>query len=823
MRGPDTAEAFDAWLAGRGWEPLPFQRTTWTAWRAGASGLVHAPTGVGKTLALWGGAIRAWGGHDGQAGPHSLRYLWITPLRALARDTVRALREPVDALGLPWSVELRTGDTPSSLKARQRTTPPTAMVTTPESLSLLLSYRETRKAFEGLEAVVVDEWHELLGNKRGVQTELCLARLRRWVPGLRTWGLSATLGNLDEAMAVLLGPDREDGRLVRGPERPPPEVDIIVPDDLERFPWAGHIGLRTLPAVLEVIEEAGSTLLFTNTRSQAEIWFRALVEARPDWAGSLALHHGSLDRAERTAAEEGLARGTVRCVVATSSLDLGVDFGPVDRVVQVGSPKGVGRLLQRAGRSGHRPGERSRITCVPTHAFEVAEFVAAREAMAADRIEARRPVVRALDVLAQHVVTLALTARSSVADVLAEARSTHAFSGLAEAEWSWVLDFVGRGGPALKAYPRYAKVRVDEDGVLRVDDRGIARRHRMTVGTITSDGMMDVRFLKGGRLGSIEEGFVARLRPGDTFLFAGRRVSLVRVREMTAYVRLARGSGKGRVPRWLGGKLPLSSELGGAVADVLQRWEDADGAGESAALSPLLAIQSAWSALPGRDHLLVERARTREGHHLFLFPFLGRFVHDGMAALFAWRLTRDEARTVHVSANDYGFELASRERIELDDAAWRSLMGHDELVADVLASINSAELARRRFRDIARIAGLVFPGFPGQGKSARQIQSSSGLIYDVLERYDAQNLLLDQARREVLDADLQVGDLRDGLARLGAIPRIEVETRRLTPLAFPIWAERVQARVSSESWRERVSRMSLRLAGQWDRERARAG
>lgn len=833
--GAAAREALEGWFESRGWDPFPYQRRAWAAYRDGESGLLHAPTGMGKTLAVWGGPLLAGlarcGEGDGDA-PEPLRLLWITPLRALARDTVRALREPLESLGLPWSVELRTGDTGSPVKRRQRTRPPTVMVTTPESLSLLLSYPETRKAFSRLDSVVVDEWHELLGSKRGVQAELGLARLRRWRPELRTWGLSATLGNLDEAMEVLLGEGAPQGRLLQGPERPPPQVDTVVPDSLERFPWAGHVGLRTLPRVVEAVEAASTTLLFTNTRSQAEIWFRALHDARPGWAGELALHHGSLDRQERSAAEEGLAAGTLRCVVCTSSLDLGVDFAPVEQVIQVGSPKGVGRLLQRAGRSGHLPGARSRVLCVPTHAFELAEFAAARRAMARGRVEPREPVDRPLDVLAQHLVTVGLGGGFRPDELLAEVRTTRAFRDLSEEEWGWCLDFVGRGGPALQAYPRYARVR-EVEGRYRVPDRTVARRHRMGIGTITSDSAMEVRFLKGARLGTIEESFISRLRPGQHFLFAGRRVKLVRVREMTAYVRLARGTPSGRVPRWMGGRMPLSSELGTAVLEVLHRVGGGEVPGEAGegtvaepereALAPLLEIQARWSRVPEPGRLLVERTRTREGHHLFLYPFLGRFVHDGLAALWAWRLARERPRTIQASANDYGIELLTADPLTLDAGGWSALLARDGLAEDVLESVNAAELARRRFRDIAQIAGLVFPGYPGRGKSTRQIQASSGLIFDVFRRYDAGNLLLEQSHREVLERELEMRRMARGLEGLASAPRDEVGTPRLTPLAFPIWAERIQARVSSESWRTRVERMSVALTEEWEGEGARAG
>lgn len=567
--GPAWPESpFRGWMSRRGWEPFPFQEEVWSAFRRGGSGLVHAATGAGKTLAVLGGPLMEML----ETGPRSappLEILWVTPLKALARDTTAALQEAVEGVGMEWRVELRTGDTPSGARARQRRALPTILVTTPESLSLLLTHPDGAERFGGLRCVVVDEWHELLGGKRGVQTELALARLRRWVPGLRTWGLSATLGNPEEAAEVLLGPGA-GVQVVEGPTGDPPVVDSLIPLDPTRFPWAGHLGITLLPAVLEHLEQGGTHLVFTNTRYQAEQWFRSIVEARPRWSRQVALHHGSLDREVREAAEEGLRTGSLRAVVCTSTLDLGVDFAPVDGVIQVGSPRGVARLLQRAGRSGHRPGVRSRILCVPTHALELAEFGAAREAIQVGRLEARRPLVNPLDVLAQHLVTVALGDGFREAELLEEVRTTRAFRTLTDAQWRWVLDFVVRGGEALRAYPRYSRVVRGEDGVHRVESAEISRMHRASVGTITSDTAMEVRYLRGARLGSVEESFISRLRPGDAFLFAGRTLELVRTREMTAFVRNAPRS-TGVIPRWAGGRLPLSSELAEAVLRLLGR------------------------------------------------------------------------------------------------------------------------------------------------------------------------------------------------------------------------------------------------------------
>ena len=804
-------DRLDDWFRERGWTPFAYQRTVWDAWRNGEHGLVHVATGMGKTLAAAGGPLSRALDRRAEGDPleaPGLRLLWITPLRALARDTVRSLEELLEGIELPWRVGLRTGDVSSSVKARQRKDPPEVLVTTPESLSLLLSYPESARFFRDLDAVVVDEWHELLGSKRGTQTELGLATLRAARPGLRCWGLSATLGNLDHAREVLLGPG-VPGRLVAGPGGGPVVVETLVPEEVVRFPWSGHLGLRLLPRVVERLATGGTTLLFTNTRSQAELWHQALVEARPEWADEIALHHGSLSGEARRRAESGLVDGTLRCVVSTSSLDLGVDFQPVDRVVQVGSPKGVGRLLQRAGRSGHRPGAERRVICVPTHALELLEFAAARAAVEAGQVEPREARTAPLDVLAQHVVTRALAGGVSAEALYQEARSTWSYRDLSREAWGWVLDFVVRGGSALEAYPRYRRLVRDGDE-LRPAGRGVARQHRQAVGTITDDGALQVRYLKGPRLGTVEESFLSRLRPGDRFLFAGRTLELVRIREMVAWVRRARRSGRTSVPRWAGGRLPLSSHLAGWVAAGLAGDPRVHGP-EMDALKPLLSLQTRWSVLPGPDRLVVELSRSREGHHAFLFPFLGRLAHEGLGALLAWRLSRVSPRTVGIALNDYGIELLSPDPFPEEAEAWRALLDRTELDGDLPRCLNAAEMARRRFREIARVSGLVHPGPPGRSKSARNLQVSSGLLYDVLAKYDPGNLLVGQAHREVLERELEVDRLRRGLASLADRSLVITTPPRFTPLAFPIWAERLQAQVSSESWVDRVTRMARAL------------
>ena len=801
----ETLEATLAWYAANDWTVFDFQRDAWRAWHDGESGLIHSPTGSGKTLAAWMGPLQ--GALAASAPPKGLQVLWITPLRALANDTRRNLQNACAALGAPWDVELRTGDTSSSRRARQVRRPPFALVTTPESLSIMLTSPDCETALGDVTTIVVDEWHELMGSKRGVQLELCLERVRSLAPALRVWGLSATLANLDIALATLLGPGRP-GTLIEGVVPRAIEIESVLPPPGVRFPWAGHVGLRLVEPVAETVERAATTLAFTNTRAQAELWYQALLEARPDWLETLALHHGSIDRELRERIEERLRVGELRCVVCTSSLDLGVDFHPVDQVLQIGSPKAVARLMQRAGRSGHRPGAVSRIVCVPTNSFELVEIAAVRRAIALGRIEGREPYTRSLDVLAQHLVTIAMGTGFDEATMRAEVRRTHAFAELSDAEWRWVMDFVTRGGQALQGYPQYHKV-LNVAGTHRVMNKEVAQRHRTNIGTISGDSSMTVAFLGGKRLGTMQESFVARLRPGDAFQFAGRDLELIMTKDLTAYVRVAK-TRKRTIPRWQGTQLPLSNELADTVLETMQAWRRGESdEPELAAIDDLLRLQVRWSHLPGPDDFLVEYNRTREGWSLFCYPFAGRLVHEGLAMLVAARLTLLVPSTYTLVVNDYGFELQSPTETDIDEGRLRRVFSPTNLLEDVLAHVNTSEIAKRRFRDIARIAGLVFEGSPGRRRSARQVQASSGLIFDVLTQHDGGNLLLDQARREVLEAQLELARLSSALEDIARCRWVVLRPERLTPLAFPLWAESVQSQtVSSETWRTRIERMA---------------
>ncbi len=771
----------------KGWKPFPFQRETWNAYLEGRSGLLHAPTGLGKTLAVFMGPLAETLGQT--AGNQRCEVLWLTPLRALAADTLRALREPLEMLAPHLQAEARTGDTPSSIRARLRNKLPYTLVTTPESLSLMLTHADFPEKLAALKCVIVDEWHELLGTKRGVQAELCLARLRAWFPGLRTWGLSATLGNLMEARDTLI----PVGEPVTVSADLSKKITIrtLIPQEIDRFPWSGHIGTRLAPQVVRAVEAATTTLLFTNTRSQTEIWFQELLALRPDWQERIAMHHGSLDRAEREFAENGLRDGSLKCVVCTSSLDLGVDFSPVDQVIQVGSPKGIARLLQRAGRSGHQPGKTSEIIGVPANALELVEFAAARDAALARNLEARRPLEKPLDLLVQHLITCAIGHPFDPEEMLAEVRSSHAYRSLTETEWEWCLGFISNGGRALASYPRYQKARL-ENGRYTVDDKRLVQQHRLSIGTISSDPAVSIKFANGQTLGTVEESFISKIKPGGLLIFSGRRLSLVRFHQRTATVRPATAKAKGTIAIWGGAKMPLSTELSHAIAQRIK------GIGppvaEMEAIRPILEIQRRWSRLPDDDTLLIEHTRSREGEHLFLFPFAGRLVHEGLGALIAFRISRLTGESVQATQNDYGFSLTAKRGLFLDEGTVREHLGDAHLLEDLVACMNTAELARRQFREIARISGLILQTPPGRPqRSQREIQSSSTLLYEVLDRYDPENLLLQQSRREILEKQLEFTRLHQVIQQLKERPIHFVETPHLTPMAFPLWADRLQS------------------------------
>ena len=788
-----------------GWTPYSFQQRAWEAQRARRSGLIQVPTGSGKTYAAYGGSLEALAG----ARPRGLHTLYITPLRAMTRDLEAALQQPVSDLGLERRVESRTGDTAASLKARQRKQLPDVLLTTPESLTLLLTYANARMLFRGLDTVIVDEWHELLASKRGTQLELALANLRQWHPDLMTWGLSATLANPERAMRHLV--PHQAAVHITAPIERKVVLESVIPERIEDVPWAGNMGLRLRDTLVDRLDPSVPTLVFTNTRNQAEMWHAAILEARPEWAAMTGLHHGSLDREGRETLEAGLKSGELRLVVATASLDLGVDFSPVERIVQIGSPKGIARLMQRAGRGNHRIGEQTRLLCMPANVLHLAEFAAARNAIEQGAIEPVEPPREPLDVLCQHLVSRSLAGGFEADALFTEIRSTAAYAALRRERFDWALDLVAHGGKTLSAYPDFRRLSEDASGKWTVTETRHAKRHRMSIGTIAADSMASVRFLGGGRIGQVEESFATRLRRGERFRFGGRLLECHSFRDMTLFVRRAKG-GKASVPRWLGGRMPLSTQLAQALRhrlDAVARSDATDDGPEMRALQPVFEVQRALSILPRADEILFEICHTREGHHGFCFTFEGRLVNDGLAALLAYRMGRLRPATLTLTASDYGIEWLCPEPFPFQEL----LQGHPELfddahlLEDTLESINVGELAKRQFRGIARIAGLTFEGYPGARKSGKQLQASAGLIYDVFSRFDPENLLLQQAQTEVLESQFEATRLRRTLQRLRHSRLRFVETERPTPLSLPLMADRLTSQISTESLENRVARI----------------
>ncbi|MBE9172498.1 ligase-associated DNA damage response DEXH box helicase [Cyanobium sp. LEGE 06143] len=810
----------EAWFCQQGWRPMPFQRQCWRAYLQGRSGLIQVPTGSGKTYAAVMGPIAAMLADLQAGGTPGVRLLYLTPLRALSRDLALAIQAPITAMGWPLRVAIRNGDTPSSERTRQIRRPPEILITTPESLSLLLASAHTEALFGQLQAVVLDEWHELMGSKRGSQSELCLSWLRQRRPQLRTWAISATMGNLEDAARAAVGVTPQEPLLISARVRRGTAIRSLLPDQIDGFPWAGHLGLRMHEELVAGLDPATPTLLFTNTRNQAERWYQCLRFACPEMEGALALHHSAIDRAEREAIEAGVKAGQLSWVVCTSSLDLGVDFQPVERVVQIGSAKNLARLLQRAGRSAHKPGGTSQVLFMPTHALELLEVSAMRRGLAEGLVEERRAPQAPLDVLLQHLTSLACGPGFHPERELAAVRSAWNYRHLSEASWTWCLRFLEQGGDCLGAYPRFRKLERQGAGEglrLVVSEPAIARLHRLNIGTITADRAVTVRVVRGAVLGHVEESFIGRLKPGDVFFFAGRQLEFVRLREMTAQVKATTRKSQA-VPAWAGGQMALSDLLSHHLRQEMHRaacaLEDPQAppldTPELKALEPLLRRQADLSALPRQDQFLVEFCSSREGRHLYAYPFEGRFVHEGIGFLWAWRLARHAPSTITVSVNDYGFELLAPRGYrfeELFEQHADELLDEGELEAHLEQALNVSELSRRRFRAIAQISGLVLNGYPGQGRSGGQLQISAALLFDVFQRHEPGNLLLAQAHAEVLQQQLELPRIAAALRRLMGCRLLLQRTPRPGPLAFPLLAERLNSRLSTESLLSRLQRL----------------
>lgn len=813
------------WLSGKAFRPFEFQLQAWQEIINGESGLVNAPTGCGKTFSVFLGSlitfINAHPDDFTKKKNNGLQLLWITPLRALAKDIGRAMEEVIAELDLPWKVGIRNGDTGTAERQRQKKQMPEVLIITPESLHLLLAQKNYPDIFQTLRIIAVDEWHELIGSKRGVQVELAISRIvnteMSMVNGERAikqpvsvWGISATIGNLSEAKKVLLAPLKKEGVIIRAKLDKKIEVESILPDEIENYPWAGHLGIKLAARLIPIIEKSKTTLIFINTRGMSETWYQTLLNVAPQLAGAIALHHGSIEQELRLWVEDALHTEKLKAVVCTSSLDLGVDFRPVDTVIQVGSPKGVARFLQRAGRSGHRPGEISKIYFLPTHSLELLEVAALKRAIKEEAIESREPMLLCFDVLLQFLCTLAIGEGFEPGALYKEIKSTYSFADMTENEWQELLLHLTVGGKALQAYDEYKKVEVD-NGIYRIKNRRMAMRHRIHIGTIVSDAMLKVKLMNGGFVGVIEEWFISRLEPGDVFTLAGRNLELVMIKDMSVMVRKS-SSKKSIVPSWMGGRMSLTANLGRILRETFNKALINEDEIELQCLHSLFELQQELSHIPRNNELLLEQIEDKNGFHLVVYPFEGRQVHEAMSAILAYRIGRLTPITFSISMNDYGFELLSDQPIPVDDSNVRELFTTDNLLADIQKSTNSTEMARRKFRDIAVIGGLIFQGMPGEHKKARHLQSSASLLFKVFDEFDPDNILLKQAYREVLMQQMDEVRLRLALQRIHAENIIVSFPKQLTPLSFPIIVDGLNRNhFSSEKLEDRVRKMQLQL------------
>ncbi|WP_296634737.1 ligase-associated DNA damage response DEXH box helicase [Polaribacter sp.] len=794
-----------SWMEEKGHEPFSFQSQTWERYHNNFSGMVVAPTGFGKTFSVFLGVVIDYLNHPNKY-KKGLKLIWISPLRSLAKDLAKAMNDVVAEIGLDWAVEVRNGDTPTKDRRRQERLMPDVLLTTPETLHLLFSQKKNSRWFKNVNCIAVDEWHELLGSKRGVLTEIAIARIRNLLPKLRIWGISATIGNLEEAKDVLIPYDVKT-TMIRAKEKKKIKITSLLPDQVEELSWAGHLGKQMSSKIIPIIYENTTTLIFTNTRNQSELWYQIIIDEEPDLIGQIAIHHGSIDKVQRNWIEEAISQGLLKAVVCTSSLDLGVDFKPVDCVIQIGSAKGITRFMQRAGRSGHSPFETSKMYAVPTHSLQLIEVAAVKEAVKQNEIEARQPYVLTYDILVQFLVTLAVGEGFKPKETYEFIKQVHAFHFLTKEEFDWCIHFITQGGNTLKSYEEFHKVVLYDDGLYRVKSRRIAMNHRMNIGVIVSEVMLFVKFFSGGYIGMIEEYFISKLKKGDAFVLGGKVVEIQQIKDMTVLVKRSKKK-KAITPSWLGGRLPLTS---GLTHFLRLKLSDAltpnNREKELKFLHPLLKRQEENSHIPRHDEFLIEMIETKEGFHLFAYPFEGRLVHEIMASLIAYRISQIKKLTFTIAMNDYGFELLSDQEIPLTEENMNAIFSKENLIKDVTTSINASEMASRKFRDIAVVAGLVIQTQPGKRKTNKSLQSSSGLIFRVLNDYEPSNLLLKQAYNEVFDYELEKVRLQAAFQRISNSKIILKKARNFTPLSFPLKVDSLRGTMSNENLSKRIERI----------------
>ena len=796
----------EKWFKSNGWRPQDFQIDCWEHYNKGENLMLHAPTGTGKTYAIWGGILNEY--FELKEIKEGINIIWITPLRALAVEIQKSTQQLSSDLKTGIKVDLRTGDTPQSRRIKQNQNFPFGLITTPESLHVLLSSKKHKDFFKNLRAVVVDEWHELLGTKRGVQTELAISYLRFLIPKLKTIGISATLGNKELAGEILMGLGN-NFKTITSKIKKRINVKSIIPKSMERFPWRGHLGTHLIDEVIKIIRKGKTTLIFTNTRSQCEMWYHKIIHSYPELAGVIAMHHGSIDKKIRLWVENGLREKKLKVVVCTSSLDLGVDFSPVETCIQVGSPKGVGRFIQRAGRSGHQPNNPSTIYFLPTHAIELIESVALQEGIKKQMIEDRLPHINSYDVLLQFLTTLAVGGGFFPDQIFPVIKKTFSFHAINSNKWKWILNFLTKGSQSLEYYDEFKKVHISEDGMMTVLDKGVALRHRLSMGTIVSDSVLKIKYQTGKYLGTIEEWFISKLSRGDVFTFAGRNLELLTLNGMEVIVRKSKVK-KAKIPAWIGGRFSFSSNLSDLLKNTFHNKKNYS-TPEFKALKSIFKQQNRESKIPNSDELLIERFKTREGFHTLFYLFEGYAVNEAISSLLAYRISLLKPITFTISVNDYGFELLSDQEFDRNIFLENNLLTKEYLLDDLSKSVNISEMSRRKFREIAVISGLVFQGYPRRPVKTMHLQSGSQLFYDVFKEHEPENLLYLQAINETFDHGIESPRIQRSFEKIENLKIVWKDCKYPTPFSFPLITDRIRSKLSSESVEDRIRKMYLKL------------
>ncbi|MDA9951363.1 ligase-associated DNA damage response DEXH box helicase [Oligoflexaceae bacterium] len=780
------------------WTVKPFQRQAWQAWNAGKQGIISVPTGSGKTFAAVAAPIELMGEEAGSG----LKILYITPLKALAEDLARSIRPFLQHCHPKAQLEIRTGDTSSYRKQKLKSKMPDVLITTPESLALILSYEGMSDRFSELSTIIVDEWHELMASKRGALLSLNLECIRNLRPEVRTWGLSATVKDPEVAAKYLLG--GRDSEIIRSKNKKKIKLQRIVPAGSRGLGWSGHLGLRGLDALSKDLDWSSSNIIFTNTRNQAEIWYKALIEKFPDNLSLIGLHHSSIGAEERLQCEEGLKTGEIKVAVCTSSLELGLDFSFVDVIYQIGSPKSVARTVQRAGRSGHRPGAASEIRIVPTNVLELFELRAIENAIGKEEVESVIHIDNPLDVMLQHLSNRSLGDGFSSEEMHQEIISSYFFKQVKKEDIDWALDFLSTGGASLKAYEQHRKI-IRQDGRFKISNPRVGQLQRMNMGTIVSDLSINVKFVRGKSLGRVEERYISRLSPGEVFYLGGRPLELVKFYQNDAIVKPAKAKGANH-PRWVGGRLGNTPILSKFLRDSFS--EPIDKSKKShRIMDQFISAQQLHSIVPDQNQFLLEVWAQKRGTHLFAYPIRGRHANHSIGLILAYRLSKKLAATYSLVVSEYGVEIVINDNSKIEALLTPELLSPTGWSDDLKMAINMSELSKLHFREIARVSNLVWQNYPRARKRGSEIKASASLLHGVFSQFEPENPLLEQADREVLERELDYKNTGGILKEIQSLTWVVKSLPTPSPLGINLIGERLAAKLSSESTKERIDKL----------------